>query len=72
MPCVYLPGPAPAVTVANKNDYAVLSSWLKLTALLLLFPGYHSFNNYDDIDFGNAVRIEHIYSPKVSSMWGPH
>ncbi len=22
MPCVYLPGPAPAVTVANKDDIA--------------------------------------------------
>jgi hypothetical protein len=32
---------------------------------IALFTGYHSFNNYDDIDFGNAVEIEHIYSPKV-------
>ncbi len=44
MPCVYLPGPAPAVTVANRHGHAA-STWdmqhLKINAWIILDDNEH-------------------------------
>ncbi len=38
MPCVYLPGPAPAVTVANTNYVYIYSNTLFFTAYTYGIP----------------------------------
>ncbi len=50
MPCVYLPGPAPAVTVAN-NYLVVIFMYYKTEFIAILFGAFYI---PDKVEFGGS------------------
>jgi hypothetical protein len=68
MPCVYLPGPAPAVTVANNKDNYNVCSVLHSNIVHVLFECRDNFKKF--CEFERNVRTV-LISGAASSAYIP-